>query len=618
MTDNRLILKWVKGYSIHFCNKPVQFTIPKVILKEIDIAAYKNTIYRLVTLSIVSETKMREDSFLSSYFLLPKQDGSFRFILNLKKLNTFLNAPHFKLEDYRTVIKILKQGDYLTRIDLKDAYYSVNIKETDRKFLSFQFENKVYHFNRLPFGISTAPFVFTKLMKPVVEKFRKIGIRCVIYLDDILIFSRSYEEAKVNTKVIIDQLIQLGFKLNYKKCSLLPSQECTFLGFRFNSIYMFIALPKDKTMNIVKLTEDLTIKKACKLKEFASYIGTLVSVCPAVNYGWVHIKRFERELYKALKSKKGNYNAKMRLSPELQKEFSWWITHVKSNKMPIRQGNFCCEIFSDSSRTGWGGHTGTKTIFGFWTREQLTQHINHLELLAAFNTLQNFAKNLHDCEILLRLDNKTAVAYINKMGGVRHAKLSKIARNIWEWCEIRNIWVYASYIPSSLNSIADAESRRNPNDTEYMLSSAAYSLITRKLNTPEIDLFASSLNKKCERFISWKPDPQALHIDAFTISWKHFFFYAFPPFAQIPNVLNKIINEKAKGIVVVPLWPSQPWYPIYNNLLCKEPIIFKPNKELLTSPYRQTHPLWGTLSLVAGILSGKCFDEEGYRKKDYQ
>ena len=153
--------------------------------------------------------------------------------------------------------------------------------------------------------------------------------------------------------------------------------------------------------------------------------------------------------------------------------------------------------------------------------------------------------------------------------------------------------------------MADAESRHLTYETEYELSSAAFARISKTLGTPNIDLFASRLNAKCSRFCAWKPDPDAEYIDAFTRSWKDIFFYAFPPFPIILKVLQKIDSDQATGILVVPNWPTQPWFPRYQARLLSAPIIFPPNKSLLLSVDRRPHPLHRSLSLVAGILSGK-------------
>ncbi|KAJ8916916.1 hypothetical protein NQ315_013386 [Exocentrus adspersus] len=149
------------------------------------------------------------------------------------------------------------------------------------------------------------------------------------------------------------------------------------------------------------------------------------------------------------------------------------------------------------------------------------------------------------------------------------------------------------------------------NDTEWELAEWAFQDIVEKFGSPEIDLFASRNNYKCKKFVSWFKDPECLACDAFTLNWAKCFFYAFPPFSLILKTLQKILQDHAQGIVVVPLWPSQPWFPIFKSLLKREPIYFKPNKTLLSLADRSPHPQWTQITLVAGILSPTPYEKGG-------
>lgn len=193
------------------------------------------------------------------------------------------------------------------------------------------------------------------------------------------------------------------------------------------------------------------------------------------------------------------------------------------------------------------------------------------------------------------------------MGSVRYPKLNTLAKRIWQWCEKRNNFLYASYIKSEDNIEADKESRQLDRETEWELNHKAFEKIILKFNRPEIDLFASRVNKKCNYcFISWLRDPESYAVDAFTTNWSTFYFYAFLPFSIILQCLQKIIEDKATGIFVIPYWTPQPWYPVFNSLVVSELVYFTPSPELLLSFDRTPHPLWERIILVAGILSGEC------------
>ena len=88
----------------------------------------------------------------------------------------------------------MRKGDWLTKLDLEDAYLSVPMNQAHTRLLRFQWQNQTYQFNTLPFGLSSAPYVFIKLLKPVVAILRRLGIRVVLYLDDMLIMAGTKEE----------------------------------------------------------------------------------------------------------------------------------------------------------------------------------------------------------------------------------------------------------------------------------------------------------------------------------------------------------------------------------------------------------------------------------------
>ena len=148
--------------------------------------------------------------------------------------------------------------------------------------------------------------------------------------------------------------------------------------------------------------------------------------------------------------------------------------------------------------------------------------------------------------------------------------------------------------------IADFKSRHFHDNTEWPLHPTVFSSITHTFFYPEIDLFASRLNKQVDKFVSWKPEPGAWAVDAFHLSWKPLTFYAFPPFSLIGWVLRKVQQEEAEGILVVPLWTTQLWFP-HLRLLVDHPRIVSPQKHLLYLPGRSDgiHLLHHMLTIVS-------------------
>ncbi|XP_046611523.1 uncharacterized protein LOC124300993 [Neodiprion virginianus] len=353
-------------------------------------------------------------------------------------------------------------------------------------------------------------------------------------------------------------------------------------------------------------------KTTHKIRELASLLGTLNAATPAVAYSLTYCKRLERKKFLALIASDIDYEGKVTINERVREDLVWWKTNVSKGFSKIRTKKFALEISSDASLTGWGAHSENRSTHGFWEKSHEKYSINYLELLAASYALQCFASNLSDCEILLRIDNTTAVSYINRAGGIQLPHLSELARNIWEWCESRQIWVFASYIPSGENVEADRASRIKNIDTEWEISNKFFSKIESKFGPFSIDLFASNANKKCERFCSRFPQPNTKAVDAFTIPWSDKEgLYAFPPFSLVLKTLRKIIIEKAECTIIVTHWPSQAWYPLFVELQVSDSLILPPKIGMLLSPCRKkTHPLAARLSLEAANISGKLFRKE--------
>ena len=231
-------------------------------------------------------------------------------------------------------------------------------------------------------------------------------------------------------------------------------------------------------------------------------------------------------------------------------------------------------------------------------------HINVLELTAAHFALLHLAADARGIHIQLKLNNLTALAYINKMGGTHSPECNQVAQQIWGWAVERGIWLSAAYIPGESNVVADFHSRCFHENKEWALKVSVFDLLGPTYGSPGIDLFASSRNAKLPIYISWLPNQLAYAVDAFTVSWQDLNFYAFPPFNLLPRVLAKIIQDKATGILIIPLWTTQSWFPLVLTLLIQHPRVIAPCRDPL---YLPQHPQAGAPTTQKAVPSGGAF-----------
>ena len=194
ITDSSWVLQCIQGYGLEFSQSPPRDNWPPLcpyLSKEQEMVLDQE-IKDLLSKRAVELAPSKRGIF-SPMFIVPKKDRGWQPIINLKRLNSYLEVPHFKMEGIRDLKDILQMGDYMRKIDLKDAYLTVSVKESHRDFLKFQWKDKNYRFCSLRFGLATAPRVFIKILRPLAAKLRKQGIRILFYLDDLLVLAQSQQ-----------------------------------------------------------------------------------------------------------------------------------------------------------------------------------------------------------------------------------------------------------------------------------------------------------------------------------------------------------------------------------------------------------------------------------------
>ena len=227
------------------------------------------------------------------------------------------------------------------------------------------------------------------------------------------------------------------------------------------------------------------------------------------------------------------------------------------------------------------------------------------ELHAAYLTLRTFCNEERQVHIRLKLDNTTSVRYINKKGG-RKKDLNEIARRIWLWAKEREIWLSAEHLPGVFNVQSDMTSRKQyAFEMEWRLDTTIFQCIDRQFGPFQVDLFATRLNAQCQKYFSWKPDPHAFAIDAFTQCWSHELMYGFPPFSLILKTLKKVEQDGAMGLFIFPHWTTAMWLPMMMRLKIGNLIILPPARNILRLPGTdKIHPM-KSLRLLAVILKSR-------------
>ena len=616
LSSDMWILRTVTGYLQELCDLNVQGNSPHTLkLPHADQAALDQALHEYEQCHIIEPATAKVNSFYSTLFPIYKSDGSVRVIFNLKTFNSlYVEHVHFKMDTIKDVLVLVKKGCFFATIDFKHAYFSVPVAPHLRHYFKFQWKQQLFQFTCLPQGFSSAPRIFTKLLKPALSHLRSRGIQVLCYIDDCIFIGDNASDLRDNVLYAVELFDSLGLTLHPKKSQLVPTQQIEFLGFMLDSTTMQISLTAEKKDKIAELARRLLERTNITILDLASFIGNLVAADPAVPLGPLHYKFLEIERNELLTEHIGNYDTKISLSSRARQDIEWWSNNIHNLTKPIVLPFPDCEIFTDASMSGWGATMNSEKIDGNWAESEIC-HINQLELKAAFLAAQTFCRGISPAHIKIRSDNTTTVACINKAGSTK-PDLHTLTVDFLTWASNRDIVVSAAHIPGVDNVDADAESRKTNHDAEWMLKPHLFARVCHDLAfRPTVDMFATRINAQLSCYVSWRPDPTAYDIDAFSFAWTNIKPYCFPPFSVIGQTLREIRQSRTQALVILPLWPTKPWFVQALQMLMAPPILLPYNSLQLPQNLQLTHPLARRLKLAALLLSGQPLQTRAYRQK---
>ena len=511
-------------------------------------------------------------------FFLIRQGEKLRPILDLRPLNQWVRYVHFKMEGIPLARAMIRQNDWMAKIDLKDAYQSVPLARSAQKLMGFAHQGKNYKFLVMPFGLSSAPRVFTKLMSAALTPLRAAGMRLVYYLDDILVLGRTQREAAEHCATLWNHLSTLGLTVNEKKSSAPPAQNVKFLGMEFDSCQMTVSVPSEKLRKVKQELTKLLETPRTKLRKLAAIAGTLASFSMGFLPAFIHQRCMQQNII-LFGKRKVPWDHEVPIFQRTKREIKWWISHMTQfNGRPIvEEESNAIHIYTDASKTGWGCAAKTFSEVGFWDDPDQALSSNFRELKAIYLTLRTRLKELRNQTVIIHSDNTTSIAQINGQSSPRHPHLLRIAKQIWNLVLRNRIQIHAVHVRGGDNVDADLLSRLSP-EHEWMLSPTIFQGIANRLGPCEVDLFASSANAQTSTFVTRHHCPQAMATDALRMSaWPQYSF-ANPPPILIPRVLQRLQGMAHPIVLLTPAWPSQPWWPEWVRIARKKPWIIAVKK----------------------------------------
>ena len=348
--------------------------------------------------------------------------GKKRLILDLRHINLHVFKQKFKCEGLHTIKDIFSRNCFVFSFDLKSGYHHVDIFVEHRKYLAFSWDfgtghARYFQFTVLPFGLSSAPFIFTKLLRPLETHWRSHGIPIAIFFDDGIGAGDTFKNARANSAIVQYDLAQCGFLVNPEKSNWEPKTRFSWIGYTIDTQTGLIHASEER---IKKLSSEL--EKICAnwqsselvhVRLLASIVGQIISLsasCGSVT------QIMTRYLHIIINSRH-SWNSKVFLSSQGKQELLFWknnltvLNGVVFWAPPFIPSKF---VFSDASSAGCAAFIqGSSLVFHRnWSLEESQKSSTWRELATIKLSLEVFGPNIAGQRLRWYTDNQNVVRVI--------------------------------------------------------------------------------------------------------------------------------------------------------------------------------------------------------------
>ena len=371
ITNDEWVLSLIrKGYRIPFKERPILSPDPTFFQQPLS-PQLEEEVASLLSKGAVEEIIPECPGYYSRIFLVPKKNGKLRLIIDLSVLNHFVYTETFKMETQRKVRNAIQLNDWAFSLDLTDAYLHIPIHHRSRKYLRFTLRGRVYQFKALIFGLSTSPFVFTRLMIVIATFLRRRAITLHPYLDDCLARNQNRRKPLEHRQFILSLINSLGLIINYEKSDLVPAQVFTFIGMEFLTHINIVRVPLARQMKILDSVRIFLQKTSVSARDFLSLLGQLNAAADFVMLGRLHLRPLQMSLHNQWQPQKFPLCHQIGMTTKILQHLKWWLQEdLYRHGIPMKVDPPSHTIFTDASLSGWGAHVEPEGLSVSWTMDR--------------------------------------------------------------------------------------------------------------------------------------------------------------------------------------------------------------------------------------------------------
>ena len=597
------VSRWMRdGYSEYF-PRPVPFTIkPNHPSAHQHAGFVTDQVQDLQRIQAIEDVTSRCHDRAQVAAILPllvaePEHRKMRMCWNGRHVNASLDVPSFKMEHAPKAAAMLKPGDWLFTIDMKSGYHQIPLKPSFQKFCCFAWQDRVYRWRVMPFGLSSAPRAYTKLSRVMLAYWRRQGIRCSNYIDDFLFAAATREEALRLRDQVLRDMIRFGWFISFSKSLLEPGQLAAYIGFEFITLSQpIVRVPARKITYLLALIARMLEQHAQRRRIPGLDMARIAGHLQSMRFAMPPVNLFTRAMYEwmgslPLHTVAGlNYAARLPLTAAAVLELQFWQQQLPTwNGVAIQQSPFTRVLYTDASAQRWGALVQRVSERREEPAHMLASHewewvssvdSVYTELLALRDALVTFAADLSGQSVLHRTDNISSYWVVAHAGSRRSERLTALARSIWLVCLQCSIALASEYVGADviIRKGADALSRWQ-DDMDCRLAPHLFADLWRLCGPFQVDRFATATNVQRNPatgeglpFTSRFLEPGSLGMDALTADWSDCCNYAFPPPSILDRVVPLIQRQRARTLLIAPLWPSALWWPILYGM---DPVVIE-------------------------------------------
>ena len=503
-----------------------------------------------------------------------------RLVYDARRLNCFCPSEEMTYESLRAFQQGLLEGDWMLSLDHKSGYHHIPLHPDSRELMGLNWEGQDYVWNVLPFGWAPACFVYNTLSTVVATYVRRQGIHTIVYLDDFGFALRAAAAAAERDRtawIVMAVMYLAGYTVSLSKSRLSPAQQLILLGFGIDTVLQQYFVPEEKLRRILAiLTDILSRPRTTKVAvaELQSVVGKLQALLLAVPC----VGTFLVAAHRALSAADRAGVSAVVLPSEVLHDFRDLLllrrwTRLSKWRLELHTA---LRMETDASGHGWGAILyagGTPlTAAGLFSDDEAALNILVKEALAVTKAITSpgFTDRLVNRVLDLYTDNEI-VRFTLLKGSTNYAIMRKIARELLKWQLDNNAHIRIHRVTTSDNVVADSLSRSGTADplheghSEFRLTDDKFDTLSGWFGHRfTIDACASRASYRLPRFISnpreQGPPAVANNVFLWPFDDPEEFVYCYPPWALAAPLWRHFSLCHARGVMVLPDDPSQPWY----------------------------------------------------------